>query len=185
MPKKFFRRLAPAPHKLREMRSLRPLGEWIYEPNLWHINRHSTAMAFAIGMFCAMMPVPGQIFFAAFAAVRLRANLPLSVTLIFVTNPLTMPVIYYAAYKLGALMLGTELQQVVFEISWQWVTERLVTIWQPFLLGCFVIGTSAAGLSWAVINTLWRWRVGIEWQRRRRQRARKAGTTTPENREEL
>jgi len=170
MPRKIFRRLAPAPHKLRQIRSLRPLGEWIYEPNLWHINRTSTAKAFAIGLFCSMIPIPGQIVIAALLAVRLRANLPLSVTLVFVTNPLTMPVIYYAAYQLGAVLLGTEVRPVAFEISWTWLGDSLGAIWAPFLLGCFAIGSVAAGLGWAVISGAWRWRITQDWHRRKKNR---------------
>ena len=170
MPKKLFRRLALSPEKLREIRSLRPLGDWVYEPNLWHINRTSTANAFAIGLFCAMVPAPGQMFVAAFFAVRLRANLPLSVSLIFVTNPLTMPVIYFAAYKLGALLLGTEVREVEFAVSWSWLTSSLGHIWEPFLLGCLVMGIAASGLGWLLVNQLWRWRVGRDWRKRQRQR---------------
>ena len=106
MARKLFQRLTPSQQQLRDIPGLHLLGDWIYEPNLWHINRSSTAMAFAIGLFCAMVPAPGQIFVAAYAAVRLRANLPLSISLIFVTNPFTMPVIYYAAYELGAFFFG-------------------------------------------------------------------------------
>lgn len=170
MPRKLFRRLAPSPQKLREMRSLRPLGEWIYEPNLWHINRLSTAKAFSVGLFCAMLPIPGQVFVAAFLAVRLRANLPLSLTLIFVTNPLTMPVIFYAAYQLGAALLGVAMKPVEFAISWQWLSESLGAIWAPFLLGCFVMGTTMAALGYFIIDVLWRWRVGRDWEKRARNR---------------
>ena len=141
MARKLFQRFAPSQQQLRELPGLNLLGDWIYEPNLWHINRSSTAMAFAIGLFCAMVPAPGQIFVAAYAAVRLRANLPLSITLIFVTNPLTMPVIYYAAYELGAFLLDTPVKAIEFEITWGWLTRRLGDIWQPFLLGCFVMGS--------------------------------------------
>ena len=175
MSRKLFQRLAPSQAQLREMRSLRFLGHWIYEPNLWHINRQSTAMAFAIGLFCAMVPAPGQVFVAAFMAVRLRANLPLSVSLIFVTNPLTMPVIYYAAYELGATLLDRSMQSIEFEISWSWLSQRLGDIWQPFLLGCFVIGACASVISYFVINLLWRWRVVSAWQERAKRRRNKQG----------
>ncbi len=175
MARKLFQRFAPSQQRLREVRSLRVLGDWVYEPNLWHINRHSTAMAFAIGLFCAMVPAPGQVFVAAFAAVRLRANLPLSISLIFVTNPLTMPVIYYAAYELGATLLNTPLQDVKFEITWSWLTQRLGDIWQPFLLGCFVIGLIAAVAGYITINLLWRWRVVLAWRQRAHQRRKEAG----------
>jgi len=166
MARKLFQRFAPSQQQLRDMPGLHLLGNWIYEPNLWHINRSSTAMAFAIGLFCAMVPAPGQIFVAAYAAVRLKANLPLSVSLIFVTNPLTMPVIYYAAYELGAFLLDTPIKVIEFEISWSWLTQRLGGIWRPFLLGCLVIGLSAAIASYMTINVLWRWRVGVAWRRR-------------------
>lgn len=170
MARKLFQRFAPSQQQLRDMPGLHLLGEWIYEPNLWHINRSSTSMAFAIGLFCAMVPAPGQIFLAAYAAVRLRANLPLSISLIFVTNPFTMPVIYYAAYELGAFLLDTPVKAIEFEITWSWITQRLGDIWQPFLLGCFVMGLSAAVLSYVTINVLWRWRVALAWRQRASKR---------------
>jgi uncharacterized protein (DUF2062 family) len=170
MARKLFQRFVPSQQQLRDMPGLHLLGDWIYEPNLWHINRSSTARAFAIGLFCAMMPVPGQIFAAAYAAVRLGANLPLSISLIFVTNPLTMPVIYYAAYELGAFLLDTPVKIIEFETTWHWLTERLGGIWQPFLLGCFVIGSIAAISSYVMINVLWRWRVGHAWRQRASER---------------
>ena len=170
MPRKLFRRLALSPEKVRQMRSLRSLGDWIYEPNLWHINRTSTAMAFAIGLSCAMIPVPGQIFIAVLLAVRLKANLPLSVTLVFVTNPLTMPVIYYAAYKIGAQLLNTPIIDVEFAISWEWLRDSLGAIWAPFLLGCTVLGISVGAMGYLFISALWRWRVSRDWHRRRLRR---------------
>ena len=171
MPKKLFRRLAPSPHKLREIRSLRPLGEWIYEPNLWHINRASSAKAFAVGLFCAMLPIPGQMVVASFLAVKTRANLPLSVSLVFITNPLTMPVIFWAAYKLGAQLLGTEIQDVQFVISWHWLAESLGAIWEPFLLGCLVMGLGLSACGYLFVNAIWRWRVGRDWRKRQARRA--------------
>ena len=166
MARKLFQRFAPSQQQLRELPGLSLLGDWIYEPNLWHINRSSTAMAFAIGLFCAMLPAPGQIFVAAYAAVRLRANLPLSISLIFVTNPFTMPVIYYAAYELGAFFLDTPVKAIEFEISWSWITQSLGAIWQPFLLGCLVIGLISATIGYLTINILWRWRVVLAWRQR-------------------
>ena len=75
-----------------------------------------------------------------------QGQFTLSISLIFVTNPLTMPVIYYAAYELGAFLLDTPLQDIEFEITWSWLSQRLGDIWQPFLLGCFVIVIWADGL---------------------------------------
>ena len=121
-----------------------------------------------------MLPIAGQVLVAAFLAVRLRANLPLSVALVFVTNPLTMPVIFYAAYKLGALLLGTELLDVEFDMTWDWIRHSLVIIWQPFLLGCFLMGLGLGTVGYLLVSALWRWRVSRDWHLRRERRKQQA-----------
>ncbi len=72
----------PSAARMREFRSLHLLGDWIYETNLWHINRYSASMAFFVGLFSAFMPIPGQMVLAALLAMLLRCNLPISVCLV-------------------------------------------------------------------------------------------------------
>ena len=45
---------------------------------------------------------------AALIAIWLKVNLPLSVALVWVSNPITMGPMFYFAYKLGALLMGEE-----------------------------------------------------------------------------
>lgn len=172
MPKKTLRQLVPSPARLREIKSLGLLGDWIYRPNLWHINRYSSSMAFFVGLFVAFMPIPGQMVLAAMLAVATSCNLPLSVTLVWISNPLTMPAIYYLAYRVGALVIDVPVQFVQFHMSWEWLSTSLQAIWQPFLLGCLVCGLFFGALGYFVISTLWRWRVGVHWRRRQRRRAK-------------
>lgn len=87
MPKKTLKSIMPSVARIREIKSLRFLGDWIYETNLWHINRYSASMAFFVGLFIAFMPIPGQMVVAALFALLLRCNLPLSICLVWVTNP--------------------------------------------------------------------------------------------------
>ena len=93
MPRKTLKMMMPEPAKLRRSGQLAILGDWVFEPNLWHINRYSVSMAFFVGLSLAFVPVPGQMLIAALAAVVLRCNLPLSVGLVWITNPLTAPAI--------------------------------------------------------------------------------------------
>ena len=171
MPKKTLKQLAPSPAKLREIKSLQFLGSWIYEPNLWHINRYSASMAFFVGLFVAFMPIPGQMILSAVLAVRLRCNLPLSVGLVWITNPVTIPAIFYLSYRVGALVIDVPVQAIEFELSWEWITHSMASIWQPFLLGCFICGLFFGSLGYFVISMLWRWRVAHHWSERKRQRA--------------
>ncbi|TGD73600.1 DUF2062 domain-containing protein [Mangrovimicrobium sediminis] len=175
MPKKTLKSMMPTPERLREIKSLHILGDWIYANNLWHINRYSSAMGFFVGLFMAFMPIPGQMVLAAAMAVLLRCNLPLSVGLVWITNPVTMPAIYYLAYRLGALILRHPVQAMEFELSFHWLTHRLSEIWEPFLLGCLLLGLFFGSLGYFMINILWRIRVATKWRQRKRDRARRAG----------
>jgi uncharacterized protein (DUF2062 family) len=171
MPKKTLKQFIPSPAKLREIKSLQLLGSWIYQPNLWHLNRYSASMAFFVGLFVAFMPIPGQMVLAAILAVRLRCNLPLSIGLVWVTNPLTIPAIFYLAYRVGAMIIDIPVQQIEFELSWEWVIVSLTTIWQPFLLGCFICGLFFGSLGYFIVSMLWRMRVARHWTERKRLRA--------------
>ena len=175
MPKKLLQRLTPSRDKFQGSGALRLLGSWINNHNLWHINRLSSARAFAVGLFCAMMPIPGQTFIAAFLAFHTKANLPLSVSLVFITNPFTMPVLFYAAYKLGAQTLQKEFQEVQFEISWQWLTTNLVGIWEPFLLGCLMMGIGLAATAYLLINAIWLCEVNYRWKKRQKNKQTETG----------
>lgn len=170
MPKHTLKQLMPSPARLRQMKGLGILGDWIYQPNLWHINRYSASMAFFIGLFVAFIPLPGQMIIAALMAILVRCNLPLAVSLIWVTNPLTMPAIYYLAYRVGALLIDVPVQVVRFHLSWDWASSTLVAIWEPFLLGCLICGLLFGSLGYFVISMLWRWHVAKRWKQRKKAR---------------
>ena len=175
MPKKTLKSMTPSVERMRQIKSLKVLGDWIYAGNLWHINRYSASMAFFVGLFVAFMPIPGQMVAAAALAVLFRCNLPLSVGLVWITNPVTMPAVFFLAYKLGAMIIGVPVQAVQFELSFHWLTHSLEAIWRPFLLGCLLCGLFFGSLGYFVINILWRLRVArmLRERRRRRRRAEK------------
>lgn len=174
MPKETLKSIAPSAARIREISALRFFGNWIYADNLWHINRYSASMAFFVGLFLAFMPVPGQMVLAALMAVMLKCNLPLSVALVWITNPVTMPAIYFLAYRVGALLLDAPVGELNFELSFHWLGTSLAAVWRPFLLGCLVAGLFFGCLGYFVISLLWRWRVSYRWRRRRERRRQQA-----------
>lgn len=174
MPKRTLKQLAPSPAQLREVKILRVLGDWIYEPNLWHITRYSASMAFFVGLFVAFLPIPGQMILAALMALWLRCNIPLSVGLVWITNPVTMPAMFYLAYRVGALITDTQVVPMEFELTTQWISSSLGVIWKPVLLGGAVCGLFFGSLGYFVISMMWRWQVARRWRRRQKERAQRS-----------
>lgn len=167
MPRKFIRSIMPSPDKIKASRSLQIFGKLLHDGNLWHLNRRSASGAFAVGLFCAFIPVPFQMVLAAAAAIPFRVNLPLSISLVWISNPITMPPLFYLCYLVGSWMLAQPPQPFAFELSWEWLFESIATIGPAFLLGCFVLGSIASCIGYIVIRVLWRQSVVTEWRARK------------------
>lgn len=166
MPRKFLKRWTPDAGKLRENAWLRFLGTLLNDPNLFHLNRHSVSVAFMAGLFVCVQPVPGQVMFGALAAIMLRCNLPLTVALTWIGNPVTLPFIWYMAYRWGAWMLGQEPLHAHIEFNVAWLKANLPLLWQPLILGSLVMGTFFGSLSYLVVQWLWRWQAAKKWKSR-------------------
>jgi len=156
MPKKFIRKFLPDPHTIRDNRSLKIFGNLLQDPNLWHLNRKSVSAAFAVGLFFAWIPVPFQMALAAGMAIFVRSNLPISVALVWLSNPITMPPLFYFAYKLGTWILNTPETDFSFELSFDWLMNGMLAIWQPFLTGCFTMAVLSSVLGFVGMRLAWR-----------------------------
>jgi len=170
MPKKLLQRFMPDHRHIREHRHLQFLGQMLHHPHLWHLNRHSVAGAFSVGLFVAFVPVPFQMVIAAVMAILFHTNLPISVMLVWISNPITMPALFYFAYITGAWILDAPIKRFTFELSLDWLMTSLGAIWQPFLLGCLVLGISCAVMGNLLMRFLWRVQVLRNWESRKARR---------------
>jgi uncharacterized protein len=170
MARKLLKRWLPTPEKMREHPSVRVFGSLLHDPNLWHLNRRSVTLAFFLGLFIAFVPIPTQMLLAALAAIVFRANLPIAVMLVWITNPVTMPAIFYFTYKLGALAMGIPPNSFHFELSWTWLAEEFTYLWRPLVLGCFLTGLLSGLVGAASIHVLWRVNVIRRWRKRQQSR---------------
>ncbi|HEY9016892.1 DUF2062 domain-containing protein [Thiomicrospira sp.] len=174
MPKKLFKKWIPDPKKLLKIKGFSAIAHWLQDPNLWHLNRNSVAKAFFVGPFWAAMPMPWQMVTAALSAMFVRANLPLSVALVWISNPFTMAPIWYFNYRVGSLLLGEHANESLnFVISWEWIFHTFAVIWQPLLLGSFVVGLALGSIGYLGIHVLWRIQVNLSWRRRLSSRKNK------------
>jgi len=147
----------------------RVFGKLLHDPNLLHLNRRSVSGAFFVGLFMAFVPLPSQMIMAAGVAIWLRVNLPISVGLVWVSNPITMPALFYFAYKVGAWTLNTPLTEWNFELSWEWLSTELAPKWEPFLLGCLICGVAAGAIGFLLMRLVWRIYIGNQWIARKKR----------------
>ena len=144
---------------IAENRLIKLLGPRLQDPSLWHINRKSFSGAIAVGVFFAFMPVPIQMPLAAIAAIIFRFNILVAVSTVWISNPLTFAPIFYFCYRIGAAILDIHIDSFSFELSIDWLMTGLLDIWQPFLLGCFVVGAVSAIFSYLLMQFLWRYHI--------------------------
>lgn len=173
MPRRLLQRYMPHPETLRRQRSLRFMGHLIGNPALWVLGRRSVANAFSVGLFSAMLPIPFQMAVAALGAWLVRCNLPLSVALVWITNPLTMPLIFYGNYRLGAWLMDIPAREAPQRLTTRWVAEKMGDILPALALGSVATAVILAILGNLLIRLLWRWQVSRSWKARRRRRRRR------------
>lgn len=152
----------------------------LHQPRLWHVNRRGIAMGLAIGVFFGLLIPVAQIFFAAVAALLLRANIPAAVGSTLITNPITFAPVYYAAYHLGAWIMEyanmplaeVDLDRVAAKTATGlalWM-DRLYTVGAPLALGLLILAVSFSLVIYLAVHWTWRLRIVRAWQRRKARR---------------
>jgi len=177
MPRKTLQKWMPDPERVRRIPSLQRFGHWLHEPGIWHLNRHSVARAFAIGLFIAMIPIPGQMVIAGLLAIRLTANLPFSVALVWLTNPFTMPFLFYGTYWLGSRLIGNSV--IAFETLQEkgLITALMMDLYWPMMLGGIIVGGVLAPMGYGLMSGLYHWKYRLNRRRRdQKRRERRAAT---------
>lgn len=145
----------PDPRAILENRHFSVFGTLLHDPNLWHLNRRSAAGAFGVGLFMMYMPPIGQMLMAAAAAIALRVNLPISVALVWITNPVTIPPMFYFAYLVGCWMIGAPSARFSMEFWIDW--HNWVAVLAPLGLGMLVCASACSAAGYFGIQALWRW----------------------------
>lgn len=168
MPKKIFKKITPSPEFIRNHPSLDAIAHLLHDPNLFHLNRHSVRRAFAIGLGIAMLPIYGHMLIAAVLAVWVRANIAISVILVWISNPLTFPLMLVIEYWIGASLLGIESTLAIPEMSLSAWQQLIADTWKPLLLGASILSLVSAFIGYFLVDLFWRWEVVKKWQKRKK-----------------
>ena len=170
MPKKIIKNwLYGAKDRLR-IDYPRWLQPFLDHPNLFHLNRNSISRAVGVGIFCAFIPLPIQTLITMFMCLIVGANLPLAVIVIWISNPITIPPMFFLTYKLGSLLLDREVMSFSVSLSWDWFSRLGEEILVPLFVGSFLSGLVLGIFGYRLVLFLWRWQVIKDWETRRIER---------------
>ncbi|HJP12280.1 MAG TPA: DUF2062 domain-containing protein [Gammaproteobacteria bacterium] len=133
------------------------LNKHLHNPDLWKWNKRTISKAFAVGLFCAFLPLPLHTLLAAALAVAFSSNILLSIGLVWLNNPLTMVPIYYYIYKLGSYIIGTEIDpnfQFTIDYFMGSLTSTITAIW----VGGLIISTITAIIGYTAILAIYKYK---------------------------
>ena len=103
------------------------------------------------------MPIPLHTILAAALAVVFSSNILLSMSLVWVNNPITMVPIYYYTYKLGSYILNMELDPN-FVFTLEYILENLTTTTIALWVGGLIVSPIAAILGYIAILLIYKFR---------------------------
>lgn len=165
MSKRFHERFIPDAETLQKHPLLRYLGR-LQRSAIWHLNRRSASRGALIGMFFAMLPLPFRTLpVIAFCAMS-RANLPIAIGCTWIVNPVLMGPVFYANYKIGAVLLDTPVLDDDIVFTAEWMADRLADVWQPLLAGSLAAAVGASAIAYTLVDLLWRRHTLRRWRNR-------------------
>ena len=167
----------PSRETIDQYRLLRPFASQLRHPSLWRLNRRSVPRAVAVGLFVAIIIPVLHTFVAAIVAIPARANVAIAAALTLVVNPLTIPPMYVAAYRIGSWELHYDASVVSTEAAQRFSSElSRMLFWLhhasgPIAVGILTIAAIVSLIGYLIACLAWRVRTGRRWQKRRRASA--------------
>lgn len=124
--------------RVERYRVLRPFRHHFTQESLWTLSRTTVSRGVAVGFFFAILTPVAQFVFALIAALALRGHPIVAVASTLITNPFTLPLIYYYAYRIGTTLTGDSASGADIALSEEAASHALeVTGWIPTLTSWF------------------------------------------------
>jgi len=152
LPRKKLKKILPSHQKIQEQKFLKIFGRFLQKREIWSLSRKKVVLGVLIGIFVACLPMPLQMVLASLLAIFLNANLPISFALIFISNPLTMPPLFYFEYQIGKLIVQPK-NPIKFEFDSMYdnFSDIALSLWT----GALVVGVFTSVVCAILVNFLW------------------------------
>lgn len=174
----WLRRHIPTRESIQNYPLLRPFAPHLSKPQLWRMSRRSVPRGVALGLFVGVIIPFMHTFIAAILAIPLRANVAVAAAFTLVINPLTIPPMYYAAYRIGAWELHYDAALVNPATAERFSSElsRLL-FWVHHASGPIAVGVLSIAAGGALIGYFGArivWALLVLGKRRRKRHSRLA-----------
>ncbi|WP_345979367.1 DUF2062 domain-containing protein [Sulfurimonas sp. HSL3-2] len=116
-------------------------------------NRKNISKGVFIGLFIGFIPMPMQMLAVVAMMPFVKFNVPIAISMVWLSNPFTMPAMYYMEYLTGSFFLGTEVAPV--EMTMQWFSDNLKNIFIPLYVGTLFYSVTVSTAMYFLINFLW------------------------------
>lgn len=118
------------------------------------VNRRMITRGMIIGLFFALIPMPSQILATMALTPFIKFNVPVAITMVFISNPITMPPMFYVEYLTGNFLLGLEgVKGVELTVDWFW--NNLDDIVIPLYVGTAFYAFTIPPLVYFLVNRFW------------------------------
>lgn len=117
-------------------------------------NRRMVSRAVLIGLFIAFIPMPMQMLAVVAVMPFIKFNVPIGIAMCWLSNPFTMPPMYYMEYLTGSFFLGTKPEPV--EMTLDWFSNNLGDIFIPLYTGTAFFSVFGSIAAYFIVNYFWR-----------------------------
>jgi len=108
----------------------------------------------AVGLFWGFIPMPMQMLAVMATTPFLRFNVPIAISMVWLSNPFTMPPMYYVEYLTGNFLLGREGIDDI-EMTVEWFSDNIGDIFVPLYVGTAFYSIVVTGFIYLLLNRLW------------------------------
>ncbi len=130
------------------------LKKYKVPPEYLSTNRKMVARAVFLGIFIAFIPMPMQMLLVLAFIPFFKFNVPIALAMCWLSNPFTMPPMYYMEYLTGAYLIGSEIEPV--QMTLDWFSENIDDIFIPLYVGTFFFSAIGASLGFWAVNHFWK-----------------------------
>ncbi len=149
MIRKFFRNLARKKDKFDHI-----LEKYKLPRAYFNINRKMVTRGVGIGLFWGFIPMPMQMLAVLATTPLVRFNVPIAIVMVWLSNPFTMPFMYYIEYLTGNFILGKE-GIADMELTLEWFSKHIGDIFVPLYVGTAFYSIVISTLIYFLLNWLW------------------------------